>query len=341
MSSARQKLTSRDLARLAGVSQATVSRVLTNHPRVSEVTRARVLKVLEEENFIPNSLARAMKTGRTETIGVFMSRITSPFHAALLDAIGRKLASRELQMIVWDLEHHPQEMATQVMRRRLVDGSIFTSAAFDSRPDKVAVDSGVPTVLVHRGLDDLRCDQVVGDNRRGARELGDYLIRCGHTRIGLITSPLTVSTGRDREHGFRDALKAAGIRLPAAYVVRGSYDHQDGHAAVRKLMALKTPPTAVFCITDILALGAVDGARSLGLRIPDDLSIAGFDNVAMASWESYDLTTVDQPTEAIVDAGVQLLIQRIHDPSREPTVTTLPCQLIIRGSTGPPSKHAS
>src|SRR3981081_1454142 len=121
MTSSRQKLTSRDLARLAGVSQATVSRLLTNPPRVSEVTRARVLKILEEENFTPNSLARAMKTGRTETIGVFMSRITSPFHAALLDAIGRKLASRELQMIVWDLEHHPQEMATQVMRRRLVD----------------------------------------------------------------------------------------------------------------------------------------------------------------------------------------------------------------------------
>lgn len=340
MSAPRPGLTSRDLARLAGVSQSTVSRVLTNHPRVSEETRARVLKVLEEQNFIANSIARAMKTGRTESIGVFMSRLTSPFHSWLLDAIGRKLASRGLQMIVWNLEHDPQEMAAHVIRRRLVDGFIFTSAAFDSRPDKVAVNSGVPTVLVHRGLDDLRCDQVVGDNRTGAWELGEYLVQSGHSRIGLITSPHTVSTARDREEGFRAALEAAGVRLPAPYVVRGSFDHRDGHAGVRQLMALKTPPTAVFCITDILALGAVDGARSLGLRIPDDLSIAGFDNIAMASWESYDLTTVDQPIEALADTGVQLLVERIHDPSRQPTVTKLPCRLVIRGSTGAPRMPA-
>ena len=338
MSGSRPGLTSRDLARLAGVSQSTVSRVLTNHPLVSKETRARVLKVVEEQNYLANSTARAMKTGRTGTVGVFMSRLRSPFHSGLLDAIARTLASRGLQIIVWNLEHDPAEMAVQVIRQRVADGYIFTSATFASRPEKVAVKLGVPTVLIHRGLDDLRCDQVVGDNRSGASELVDHLVRSGHTRIGLITSRHHASTGRDREEGFRAALQAAGLNLPDAYVVRGGFDHQDGHAAVRELMALKTPPTGIFCITDILAIGAIDGARSIGLRIPDDLSVAGFDNVEMAAWESYNLTTVDQPTEALAETGTQLLVDRIVDPSRPPEVTTLPCQLVVRGSTGPPRK---
>lgn len=333
MDKSRPALTSRDLARLAGVSQSTVSRVLTNHPKVSAETRARVMRVLEEQDYSPNALARAMRTGRTDTVGVFVTRVTSPLHAALVDAIGRKLSAAGLQMILWNLQHDPYDAATQVIRQRLADGFIFTSALLGDSPDKIAVRAGVPTVLLHRGVEGLECDQVIGDNWRGAWDVGHYLHAAGHRRIGLVSMPQGTSTARDREAGFRAALSAKGLELQPRYVVRAGLDHRDGHAAVQQLMAMSRPPTAVYAVTDLLALGVMDGARSLGLKIPDDLWVVGFDNVDMAAWESFDLTSVDQPVEAIVDAGIEMLRKRIADSTLKPAVKKLPCVLVPRGST--------
>ena len=333
MERTERALTSKDLARLAGVSQSTVSRVLSNSPRVNAATRARVLKVLRETNYTPNAVARAMKTGRTDAIGVIMSRITSPFHSAMLDLIGRRLCELGLQMILWNVEHDPTEATSQILQQRLVDGFIFTSATFDSQLHRAALASGTPTVLLHRGIDDLSCDQALGDNWQGAWKLGRYFGNAGHTNIGLVTSPLTVSTARDREQGFRAALEEIGISIPKRNVVVGGFTHQDGHTAARVLLSRPNPPTAIFAITDVLAFGVLDGARSLGVKVPDDVWVAGFDNTDMASWEAFDLTTVDQPVRAIVDTGIDLLRRRIDDPDAEPVVRKLPCELVIRGST--------
>lgn len=325
--------TSRDLARLAGVSQATVSRVLTNNPKVNAETRARVLQVLKDANYTPNALARAMKTGRTDTIGVFMTRVTSPFHAELLDEIGRLLGAAGLHMILWNIEHDPEETVTDVIQQRLVDGFLLTSAKYDSKLHSMALASGTPTVLLHRGIDGLECDQVVGDNWQGAYDAGRYLVEAGHRDIGLVSLAHTGKTARDRDLGFRAALAEAGISLKDRNVITTSVDHVHGHAAARKLLSAKKPPTAIYTVTDLLAFGVLDGARSLGVRVPDDVWVVGFDNTAVASWEAFDLTTVDQPVHAIVEAGIDLLRRRIADPTAEPTVLKLPCRLIIRGST--------
>jgi LacI family transcriptional regulator len=325
--------TSRDLARLAGVSQATVSRVLTNNPKVNAETRARVLQVLKDANFTPNALARAMKTGRTDTIGVFMTRVTSPFHAALLDEIGRLLSEAGLHMILWNIEHDPEETVSEVVQQRLVDGFLLTSATYSSSLHTMAVASGTPTVLLHRGIDGLECDQVVGDNWQGAYDAGRYLIEAGHRDIGLVNLGHTGNTSRDRDLGFRAALAEAGVSIKPRNIVTAGVDHADGHAAVRKLLSAKKPPTAIYAVTDLLAFGLLDGARSLDVRVPDDLWVVGFDNTDMASWEAFDLTTVDQPIHAIAQAGIELLRRRIADPTTEATTVKLPCSLIVRGST--------
>ncbi|TWD81281.1 LacI family transcriptional regulator [Kribbella amoyensis] len=325
--------TSRDLARLAGVSQATVSRVLTNNPRVSPDTRARVLQVLAETNYTPNALARAMKTGRTDTIGVFMTRVTSPFHAALLDEIGRRLSEAGLHMILWNIEHDPEESVAEVVQQRLVDGFILTSATYDSRLHAAAVASGTPTVLLHRGIDGLDCDQVVGDNWQGAYDAGRYLVEAGHRDIGLVTLAHTGNTSRDRDLGFRAALDDAGVKIKTSNVVTTGVGHADGHAAAQKLLSRAKPPTAIYTVTDLLAFGLLDGARARGVQVPDDVWLIGFDNTDLASWEAFDLTTVDQPVHAIVEAGLTLLRQRIADPARPTTTQLLPCPLVIRGST--------
>ena len=325
--------TSRDLARLAGVSQATVSRVLTNNPKVNPETRARVLQVLKDANYIPNALARAMKTGRTDTIGVFMTRVTSPFHAELLDEIGRVLSSVGQHMILWNIEHDPEDTIAGVLQQRLVDGFLLTSATYDSKLHTMALSSGTPTVLLHRGIDGLDCDQVVGDNWQGAYDAGRYLVEAGHTDIGLVTLTHTGNTSRDRDLGFRAALADAGVEIKPGNVVPVGVPHADGHAAAQKLLSRKNPPTAIYTVTDLLAFGILDGARALGVRVPDDVWVIGFDNTELAAWESFDLTSVEQPVHAIVETGVNLLRQRIEDPDRPTETVTLPCPLIIRGST--------
>ncbi|SDS76687.1 transcriptional regulator, LacI family [Actinopolymorpha singaporensis] len=333
--------TSRDLARLAGVSQSTVSRVLTNHPRVSPETRARVLKVLAETNYTPHALARAMKTGRTDTIGVFMSRVTSPFHATLLDVIARRLRSLGLHMTLWDVEHDDIEASSRFIQQRLVDGLVLTCATFDSPLHSVAVASGLPTVLLHRGIDDLACDQVIGDNWQGAFDVGRYLVDAGHTAIGLVTSPLVVSTARDRETGFRAALAEAGLTVSRRNTVVGGFSHADGHRAAHRLLGRRKPPSAIFAITDVLAFGLLDGARSLGVDVPGDLWVVGYDNTDMASWEAFDLTTVNQPVQAIVETGLDLLRRRITEPAVSPTVVRLPCEIVPRGSTASTPVHVA
>ncbi len=325
--------TSRDLARLAGVSQATVSRVLTNNPKVNPETRARVLQVLKDANYTPNALARAMKTGRTDTIGVFMTRVTSPFHAELLDEIGRVLSSMGLHMILWNIEHDPEEAVAEVLQQRLVDGFLLTSATYDSKLHTMALASGTPTVLLHRGIDGLDCDQVVGDNWQGAYDAGRYLVDAGHTEIGLVTLTPTGNTSRDRDAGFRAALTDAGVKLKPSNVITVGVPHAEGHAAAEKLLSRKKPPTAIYTVTDLLAFGILDGARAIGAHVPDDVWVIGFDNTEMAAWESFDLTSVEQPIHSIVETGIDLLRQRIADPDRPAQVVTLPCPLAIRGST--------
>ncbi|TDW90386.1 LacI family transcriptional regulator [Kribbella pratensis] len=325
--------TSRDLARLAGVSQATVSRVLTNNPKVNPDTRARVLQVLKDANYTPNALARAMKTGRTDTIGVFMTRVTSPFHAELLDEIGRVLSSMGLHMILWNIEHDPEESVAEVLQQRLVDGFLLTSATFDSKLHTMALASGTPTVLLHRGIDGLDCDQVVGDNWQGAYDAGRYLVEAGHTEIGLVTLAPTSNTSRDRDLGFRAALADAGVQIKPGNVITVGVPHADGHAAARKLLRRKKPPTAIYTVTDLLAFGILDGARAVGARVPDDVWVIGFDNTEMAAWEAFDLTSVEQPIHSIVETGIDLLRRRIEDPDRPAATIKLPCPLAIRGST--------
>jgi LacI family transcriptional regulator len=325
--------TSRDLARLAGVSQATVSRVLSNSPKVTAETRERVLQVLKDANYTPNALARAMKTGRTDTIGVFMTRVTSPFHAELLDEIGRVLSSMGLHMILWNIEHDPEEAVAEVLQQRLVDGFLLTSATYDSKLHTMALASGTPTVLLHRGIDGLDCDQVVGDNWQGAYDAGRYLVDHGHTDIGLVTLTHTGNTSRDRDLGFRAALADAGVKIKPANVVSVDVPHSAGHAAAVKLLSRKQPPTAIYTVTDLLAFGILDGARAQGVRVPDDVWVIGFDNTEMAAWEAFDLTSVEQPVHSIVETGIQLLRDRITDPDHPTQVVTLPCPLAIRGST--------
>lgn len=332
-------MTSTDVAKAAGVSQATVSRVMYGSDRVSPRTRARVREVMAELGYSPNLVARAMKTQRTDTIGVLVSQITNPFYPEALQAVGAALTARGKRMVLWDTEGTGEEAALESIRQGLVDGVLFTTGTTETPSLREAIAAGRPVVLLNRSVPDLPGDQVTSDNFGGAAEVARHLVDLGHVRIGFIGGPPLPSTVNERWQGFEETLKELGVGLDESLCRFVQLSHDEGAAAFTELaQASGGPPTAVFCVNDITAFGALDAARVLGLRVPADISIAGYDDVQLASWPAFDLTTVNQPIDQMARRAVEQLLARIDEPGRPPIHERFPARLMIRGTTAHPRR---
>lgn len=326
-------VTSRNVARAAGVSQATVSRVLQGSDKVHAATRERVLEAVISTGYSPNILARAMKTRRTGTIGVVVARITNPFYPEVLEALSAELAAAGQRMVLWTSEGAGNASALEAIRAGMADGVVFTTVTAESMPLKEALKRQAPLVMLNRSVEGLPCDQVTSDNVAGSRAIAEYLVAGGHRRLGFVGGPPRPSTSAERKRGFREGLASAGIAWEETLCRYGDFSHADGRAAIRELLSLDDPPTAVFCVNDLTALGALDGARSMGRRVPQDIWVAGYDDIAMSAWEAFDLTTVRQPIAEMVALAVQMLLERIADPSLPPRHHRFPSELVVRGST--------
>ena len=325
---------SRDVASEAGVSQATVSRVLSGNPRVTEKTRERVLRAMQQTGYHPNYAARAMRTQQSMTVGVVVANILNPFYPAVVAASSRELSRRGYRMILWEAEFGGEQIATEAIAQKQVDGVLFTTATPGSQPLATAVTSGAPTVLINRTIPELPCDQVDSDNEATAFDVASYFAARGHTRVGLVTADPYASTASLREKGFRRGAAAAGLKLPSILVKNGGFTHEGGHAALEAIMSGRgAPPTAIFCVNDLSAFGVIDAARSLGLVVPDDLWVVGYDDINMASWEAYSLTTAQQPIEAMVVQALSALLDRIADPDRPYRHYQFTSRMVVRGST--------
>ncbi|MGH3665381.1 MAG: LacI family DNA-binding transcriptional regulator [Egibacteraceae bacterium] len=327
-------VTSRDVARVAGVSQATVSRVLSGSSKVHPATRERVQRALSATGYSPNAMARAMRTRRTGTIGVVVARMTNPFYPELIRVLSHHLGALDLRMILWDSEGPGEISAVEAIRQSVVDGVIFTTATAESVALHAALSKKAPVVLVNRSVEGLPCDQVTSENANAAQSIADYLVEAGHRRIGVVAGPPQASTATEREKGFRMGLSRHGIDLPPELVCVGDFSHSHGHTAIRRLLGFGQPPSAVFCVNDLIAFGALDGARAANCSVPDDLWIVGHDDIQMASWEAFDLTTVRQPIGDMVRTALHMLLERIDHPDKEPEHRRFPSKMVVRGSTG-------
>lgn len=325
--------TSQDVARAAGVSQPTVSRVLHNNANVKPETRERVLKALRDLNYVPDGLARAMVTRKTGTVGVVVEDITNPFYPEVVEALCRELAGAGHRMTLWNSGKAGEPGAIEAIRQKLVDGVIFTTATAESKVLKEAVRQGSPVTLLNRYVEGIDCDRVTADNIGGGRLIADYLLDHGHVRIGLISGLATASTAIERETGFREGLKDRGVQLDGALQLQGGFSHRLSYQAMRRMLSLPHPPTAVFCANDLSAFGAVDAARALDAEVPEDVWVVGFDDIEMASWEAFDLTTVRQPIPEMARVAVNLLMKRMEDPERPLEHRKFGSELVVRGST--------
>lgn len=326
-------VTSRHVAVAAGVSQATVSRVLQGSEKVSATTRARVLEAVTSTGYSPNMLARAMKTRRTGTIGVVIARITNPFYPEVLEALSAELAAAGQRMVLWSSEGPGDASALDAIRAGMADGVVFTTVTAESRPLQEALKRRAPLVMLVRSVEGLPCDQVTSDNVAGSRAIAEYFVSAGHQRLGFIGGPALASTSVERKRGFREGLASAGVVWDEQLCRYGDFSHADGRAAMRELLSLDDPPTAVFCVNDVTALGALDGVRSMGQRAPEDIWVAGYDDIAMSAWDAFELTTVRQPIPQMVASAVRMLLERISDPSLAPRHHRFPSELVVRAST--------
>jgi len=330
--------TSEDIAREAGVSQPTVSRVLNGHPNVAPQTRERVLSAITELNYAPNELARSLLSGRTKTIGVVVSDILNPFYPQLVQVLAERLAAAGYgTTLLWRVGNRTPDQLLEVLSQRLVDGMVFTAATLSSRGVLDALLPRFPVVQLNRHIPGLACDAVVTDNRAGAAQVADHLYGLGHVRMALIAGSSDTSTSTEREDGFRTRLEALGVPLSPDRIVAGDYSIESGAERMTALVRGHDPPTAVFAANDSMAVGALNAALSEGLRVPADISIVGFDDIAMAAWPICGLTTVRQPIATMAEVGVRRLLARIEDPGLAHETQWFDSELVVRRTTAPPA----
>jgi len=329
--------TSHDVAREVGVSQSTVSRALRRDPRVDPGTAARVLNAAERLGYAPNASARSLVTSRTGTVAVVLADITNPFYPQLVEALHEQLARGGYRMILFNerTDSRGDGGIERLLHSGGADGAVFLSVTVDSGVAELLASTRVPTVLLNRDAEAPLVDHVLADHRDGAAQVAELLIRLGHTRVAFIGGPANTSTSRDREAGFRAALERHGLSLPPAMTRVGEFTHQSGFQWATELLDSEEPPTAIFCANDVIGFGALDATRRLRIDVPGQVSVIGFDDIPMAGWEAFSLTTVRQPLTEMARDAARLLIARIEDrDAGAPRRTVFPTHLVQRATTG-------
>lgn len=324
-----------DVARAAGVSPATVSHVLNGTRTVLPETSDAVWAAIERCGYIHNTLARSLASGRTNTLGVAIPAITNPYFADTLKGIEAAAVERGYTLLFADPRDLPDHEFTVVsnLHQHRVDGIILAPSADPRRTVRYLAEQNVPTVLADRILGD-GYDQVSAENTESTAELVDHLAELGHRRIGFVAGIDGLSTTRERLAGYRDGLRRNGIDADPELCREGSSASETARVATEELFTRTRPPTAVVTANNAMTIGTMQGLRDLGLRVPDDVALVGFDDFPWADLFAPRLTVVAQPTAEIGAEAVRLLLDRLDDPHRAPVERRLRSRFVHRDSCG-------
>lgn len=328
----------KDVAKAAGVSAATVSRVMNGSPLVNEETATRIREIAGKLGYSTNSLGRSLVTGKTHTIGVVVTTISDPFVAEVVSGVEDVAKQRGFSVILSCSEADPErEVAVaRMFRERRVDGILATASRVGATYLPLMSEMKVPIVLINHFDTDRYAHSVMIDNVAGAREVTHHLIDLGHRRIGYVGDQFGLHSDSDRFAGYRQALAESDIPYDPQLVAHGDGKPEGGMRAMTRLLALRKRPSAVFCYNDMSALGTLRAIQEHGLRVPEDMSVVGFDDLFLASYTRPPLTTLRQPMREMGQRAMTILLKLLGGEKSDHLVI-VPGQLVIRSSTATPN----
>ena len=321
--------TMKQVAEKAGVSTSTVSHVLNNTRIVSPEAKERVQKAIAELRYIPSAVARSLKNDRTHTIGMMIPNNSNPYFAEVIQGVEDASFKFGYNIILCNSYDDPKKQAAyiRVLLEKRIDGLILVASGSDDQLTRLLEDEDLPKVLVDREVAGVSADFIQADHEQGAYLATKYLLDLGHRAIACVSGPKDLLSSRDRVSGYLRALREYGVKFRLDCLVNSDFTSQGGYNAFQQLLALPQRPTAIFVSNDLMAIGGLCAASSAGVRIPEQLSVVGYDDIALASFTTPPLTTIAQPKHEI---GV---VERMLNPHLALKREKLSTRLIVRGST--------
>lgn len=326
----------KEVAKKAGVSVATVSRVLNNRKYINTETRQKVEKAIKHFNYKPNRVAQRLrlKDGQRKLIGLLVPDIQNPFYVDVVRGVEETAYARDHAVFVGNFaqDEQKEKMYLNIMKSESIDGLIAAPAHEKDSEVVELVKAGLPIVCVDRGLSDVDVDVVLVDNRKGAFDAVEYLIQCGHKRIAYIGGLPQIPTTMQRKEGYEDALRKYGLPVDPKLIRFGDSKHESGKKLTEELLELSKRPTALFTGNNLITLGALETIHNHKLKIPQDIAIVGFDDMYWSISLNPPLTAVRQPGFEIGKRAAEMLFQRVKEPDRSPVKLLLRTELIKRES---------
>jgi len=333
-------VTIKDIAQIAGVSPSTVSRALNDSPLIREETKARIREIAAALGYERNELARGLVKGTSRALGLIVPDITNPFFAEIARGVSDVAHAQGYGVLFCTTEGDLSREAEYLrfLRRKRVDGLILSAVTIDDPNLPELLHGSIPFVLVSRLVRGLDASFVVGDDKTGARLAVEHLIQLGHERIAFIGGPANVQSSRDRMETYQEVLKEHGLKAYTKWAVFADFTQAAGREAAQKMLRGCDRPTAIFAANDVIALGVMEAAEDLGLSIPQDLSLVGYDDISYASLPRIQLTTVSQPTYEMGRIAAEYLLAICEGEERGKLQRVLPPRLVVRKTTAPPRR---
>jgi LacI family transcriptional regulator len=327
----------KQVAQKAGVSISTVSHVINNTRVVSDDVRRRVLGIIAEMRYVPSAVARSLKNDKTNTIGVLVPNSSNPYFAELIRWIEDAAFELGYNIILCNAHGGGQKQTTylRLLTEKRIDGLVLVASGADDEQDLLLRHETVPIIQLDRALPGLDADLILAGQEEGAWQATRHLIELGHRQIACVSGPADLPRSRERVGGFLRAMEEAGLAVPEGAIVHAEFTSAGGHAAFGSLLARPQRPTAVFVASDLMAIGVLCAACGAGVRVPDELSVVGYDDIGGASYAAPPLTTIAPPKREMARLAIHQLIERIrggHEPHRS---VALASSLVVRASTAP------
>ncbi len=331
--------TIKDVARAAGVAASTVSRYLNGQLRVSPATEAKVLEAVAELGYVPNAPARNLARRRSGVIGFVVPEISNPYFGSIADYVVEAVERHGRLVLLCSHRSQSVKQSSYIdlLDSGAIDGMLYLGSFRSNERLAAAITDGLPVVVVDEPIAGLPpVSSVVMDDYAGGYQATSYLVALGHRRIAFVSGPAELGSVQERYRGYCDALRVGGIDAEGQVNLAGQFTEQFGMSALPHLLAAAEPPTAAFVASDYIALGVLSAAEVHGIRVPDDLSIVGFDDIRFSQYVRPRLTTIRSPVDRLAQQGVELLFERLQDPQAPARTQVLPVELVIRESAAAP-----